>query len=163
MKIIRPPLFMRPHPDLELEQAIDRELRSLPDRPAPASLAPRVLRAIAERQRLPWWRKSFTHWPAPARLLFLVASTCLAGLLVYLAVGLSSGATLATLGTEARELAVSFGILRRLGDALGGATLTLARAAGPWLGWSLVTIAGISYLTTVALGTVCWRLATRRL
>jgi hypothetical protein len=74
MKIIRPPLFMRPHPDLELEMAIDRELRSLPDRPAPASLAPRVLQAIAERQRLPWWRKSFTHWPA-RRLLFLVAST----------------------------------------------------------------------------------------
>lgn len=55
-----------------LERVIHRTLRALPARPAPRSLEQRVLAEIARRAALPWWRKSFVHWPVPARAGFSV-------------------------------------------------------------------------------------------
>jgi hypothetical protein len=66
---------MTPSPhnnDHHLERAIHRTLRELPPRPAPRSLEQRVLAEIARRAALPWWRKSFVHWPVPARAGFSV-------------------------------------------------------------------------------------------
>lgn len=162
MKIIRHPLFMSPHPDEELEHLIDRELRRLPDRPAPDSLMPRVFGAIAARQALPWWRKSFAHWPVSARLVFLAGSTALAAMLGYLVWGVSSGVSLGALGAEIRPWLSGFGAVRSVVETLASAAVVMARSAGPWLMWSAVSIATVSYLTTIGLGTVCWRLATRR-
>lgn len=55
-----------------LERAIHRTLRELPPRRAPQALEQRVLAEIARRVALPWWRKSFAHWPLVARAAFLV-------------------------------------------------------------------------------------------
>lgn len=57
--------------DQHLERVIHRTLRELPSRAAPSSLEQRVLAEIARRAALPWWRKSFVHWPVPARATFL--------------------------------------------------------------------------------------------
>lgn len=54
-----------------------RALRDLPLRPAPRSLEQRVLAELSRRAALPWWRKSFVHWPAVARLGFVVVSAAL--------------------------------------------------------------------------------------
>lgn len=163
MKIIRHPLFMRPTPESELEQAIDRELRRLPDRRAPETLLPRVLQAIAERQRLPWWQKSFAYWPWPARVLFLAGTSGLAAFLVYFTWGLTSGVSLGSLTDELGQLSGRFDLVRGLGGTLGGAVMTLVRSAGPWLLWGTVGVLGACYLTTMALGTFCWRLASQRI
>ena len=57
----------------ELERAVvTRALRDLPLRRAPATLEARVLGELARRAALPWWRRSFGHWPLPARAVFLV-------------------------------------------------------------------------------------------
>jgi hypothetical protein len=162
MKIIRHPLFMRPHPDEELEHLIDRELRRLPELPAPATLMPRVMQAIAARQAVPWWRKSFIHWPVSARLAFLAGSSALTALLVYLVWGFSSGVSLGGLGSEIQPWLSGLSAIRSLLETLGSAALVLAKSASNWLMWSAITMAAVSYLTTVGLGTVCWRLATRR-
>ena len=59
----------------KLESLVDQLARSQPPRRAPASLQTRVLAQLALRQRpMPWWRKGFTHWPLPARVVFLIAS-----------------------------------------------------------------------------------------
>ena len=63
---------------------MDRALRDLPPRPAPRSLEERVLAEIARRQALPWWRKSFAHWPGSARILFVVVSLGVTGLVLLL-------------------------------------------------------------------------------
>lgn len=65
---------MTPHPDnnRQLEQWIDEAMRGLPLRSAPASLEERVLAEIARRAALPWWRKSFAHWPIAARAGFIL-------------------------------------------------------------------------------------------
>jgi hypothetical protein len=68
-------------PDDELERLLDRTLRELPLRRAPAALASRVLRELERRAALPWWRRDFARWPLPARVAFLV----ICGALVTLA------------------------------------------------------------------------------
>lgn len=60
-----------------IEQAVHRALRELPARRAPQSLEQRVLAELSRRAALPWWRKSFVHWPAIARLGFVVVSAAL--------------------------------------------------------------------------------------
>jgi hypothetical protein len=66
-----------PRPDQhqdKLERLVDRALREQPLRHAPPSLESRVLAEIERRTALPWYRKSFGHWPLAARAGFLVAS-----------------------------------------------------------------------------------------
>jgi hypothetical protein len=58
----------------KLERLVDRALREQPLRHAPRSLEARVLAEIERRAALPWYRKSFGHWPLAARAGFLVAS-----------------------------------------------------------------------------------------
>jgi hypothetical protein len=60
------------HDDKQLEETIHRALRELPARRAPHSLEQRVLAEIERRAALPWWRRSFTYWPAAARIGFVV-------------------------------------------------------------------------------------------
>ncbi|HWB99211.1 MAG TPA: hypothetical protein VG672_21025, partial [Bryobacteraceae bacterium] len=56
----------------DLETEIDRLLRELPELNAPASLAPRVLAALARKTALPWYRQPWTAWPFYLRLAVFV-------------------------------------------------------------------------------------------
>ena len=73
---------MNPQDPHRLESSIHRILRSVPDRTAPAGLEGRVLAEIALRAALPWWRRSFTHWPAAVRAAFVAGSAVAAALLM---------------------------------------------------------------------------------
>ncbi len=162
MKIIRHPLFMRPTPESELEQAIDGELRRLPDLRAPATLLPRVLQALAERERRPWWQKSASYWPWPARGLFLIATSGLAGFLLYFTWGVSSGISLAALASEVADATQRLESIRAVCGSLLGAVVLVVRSAEPWLLWSAAGVLMASYFTTLALGTYCYRLVSQR-
>ncbi|MEP6547417.1 MAG: hypothetical protein ABJD53_08105 [Gammaproteobacteria bacterium] len=59
-------------PDEAMQRLLDRTLRELPLRGAPATLESRVFSELERRAVRPWWRRSFTHWPAPAKVAFLV-------------------------------------------------------------------------------------------
>jgi len=80
---------------LELELA--RELRSLPDLPAPATLAPRVLAAIARQANPRWYRRPWPAWPrllqagSMALLLALFGALCFGGWELQQAAGAASG------------------------------------------------------------------------
>jgi hypothetical protein len=69
--------------DERLERFVGGLLRELPHRQAPAALEARVLEEIGRRAALPWWRKSFLHWPQLAQVALVLA---LAGV-VKLAIG----------------------------------------------------------------------------
>jgi len=58
-----------------------RVLRGLPDRKAPSGLEARILMELSRRAALPWWRKSFSHWPSAVRISFLALSVLAAILL----------------------------------------------------------------------------------
>lgn len=163
MKIIRHPLFMRPTPESDLEQRLDLEFRRLPPLRAPEDLLPRVMTAVARHARRPWWMKPAAQWPVPARLAFLAFSTGLVGLLIYFTWGLSSGASFSLLTDEVAEFSGRLDLARSLGGALAGAGVALVRSAGPWLTWSAVGLVAVCYLTTLTLGTYCYRLASERI
>jgi hypothetical protein len=84
---------MIPPPDKheKLEHLIHQTLRELPARRAPRSLEERVRAEIERRALLPWWRKSFAHWPVAARACFLLASVGVAKLGLWGAVWVMSG------------------------------------------------------------------------
>ena len=63
----------------DLEQRVHRALRQLPLRTAPPTLESRVHRELHRLATLPWWRRSFAHWPAAARAGFVVVCIALAG------------------------------------------------------------------------------------
>ena len=59
-------------PNEKLEELVHRTLRDLPARRAPRSLERSVFAEIERRAALPWWRRSFVHWPVAARAGFVV-------------------------------------------------------------------------------------------
>jgi len=73
---------MNPQDQDKLEASIHRVLRSIPDRRAPSTLESRVLAELARRAALPWWRRSFAHWPSSVRGCFFVLAVVAAALVV---------------------------------------------------------------------------------
>jgi hypothetical protein len=61
-----------PENNENLERLIHRTLRELPPRPAPRTLERRVMAELERRAALPWWRKSFVHWPLGVRAIFVL-------------------------------------------------------------------------------------------
>ncbi len=109
-----------PSPDPEkLEQLIHRQLRSLPDRSAPSSLETRVLAELARRATLPWWRRSYTQWPAGLRFAFiLLLATGAAGILGFSRSSVTAQA-LSELALRFPWIAFLQAIASNLGESVG--------------------------------------------
>lgn len=146
-----------------LAARIDRELRALPVLPAPKTLAPRVLAALAARQQAPWWRQSWAGWPPGIRMAFLAVSLGVAGLLVIV------GLQLPTLGLAAGALqtvAGWFAWIQPYVDPVWRIMEALwigLKAAPPLLLWSVTAFIGLAYAMCVGLGTLGYRVAVNRI
>jgi hypothetical protein len=134
-------------PEDPLEPVFDRALRELPLRRAPTSLESRVLRELERRATLPWWRRSFTHWPLMARAAFLVICGAAGGLAV-------TGAATAAADVRALYWAREIGALM----ASGGSLLTLLTRIAPplWL-YEGIAVCGVLYAVLFGLGAVLYR------
>jgi hypothetical protein len=77
----------------QLERLVDDVLRKQPLRRAPASLEARVLARIGQHEAAPWWRESFSHWPAAARLALLITLIVVAKLTLDVVVWMFSAPT----------------------------------------------------------------------
>lgn len=147
-----------------LAKLVHGELRRLPDRRAPGTLAPRVMAALAARQQAPWWRQSWSHWPPGMRLGFLSLCLTLAGGLVLVGLQLppfnelTSEFTQPLLGwvDTARPYWL---LLLRLGDA----GWLVIKSAPPHVLWLCAAAVGLSYAFCVGLGTLGYRLALNRI
>jgi hypothetical protein len=64
----------------KLERLLNDTLRELPLRRAPDAFQSRVLSELTRREALPWWRRSFAHWPAAGRAVFVAVCMALIGL-----------------------------------------------------------------------------------
>ena len=65
---------MNPMTPEELEKFIHENLRSLPSRRAPRTLESRVLAALEHQAMIPWYHRSWSHWPAAMRAGFLIVA-----------------------------------------------------------------------------------------
>ena len=153
---------MNPDHDQRLAAVINRELRALPELAAPAALADRVMRAIKQRARLPWYRRSWQTWPVALQAASLVVLLALFGGLCLGGWKLSQ--------TEAATMA-----LRRAGEWLSGlnligntlyvlsnATLLVVKKLGTGVIVACLVMVGLGYAACVGLGTVYFRLAFAR-
>ena len=139
------------------EQLVHRTLRELPLRRAPRSLEQRVLAEIERRAALPWWRRSFAHWPAVARAGFIVL--CAGLVRLVLAGGGSMAAGFAP--TEfANAFAQQFAWMDRglvIGRALAGFCEIMSRnIPALWLYIGLVFFASM-YAALFGLGAAAYK------
>jgi hypothetical protein len=140
-----------------MEAKMHRVLRGLPDRKAPSGLEARILAELSRRSALPWWRKSFAHWPSAVRLSFLalcvLAAVLLASGLVML--GKSNGAHALSGGFSnayswyllARDIAVS---------ARDRVASLAASVPSLWLYGGIAALA-VGYATLAAFGAATYR------
>lgn len=145
---------MSKHDPEELEKMIHRTLRSLPERRAPRSLEHRVLAAIEARQALPWWHKSFVHWPQAVKAVFLLLSGALAAVLVTLA--LRAGSDLGTPASVQNTL-TTLGHLRAIGGSLADTCSAVVRnIPALWLYGGLAFLTFL-YASLIGLGATAYR------
>jgi hypothetical protein len=135
-------------PDDPRQLLLDRTLRELPLRRAPPTLEARVIGELERRAALPWWRRSFGHWPLFARAGFLV----LCGALIRLAF---LGSVAAVAGVDSLLWARRAGMVV---VTLGNLAAAIARISPPhWL-YQGAVVCGALYAVLFGLGAVVYRL-----
>jgi hypothetical protein len=149
----------RHSPEENWEAWLDRRLRELPDRPAPASLAPRVLAAVAARAHCPWYRRPWLEWPRAAQVVSLVAVSFMLGSLTYALLHLGE---LPGPETWSRRLEVWLAPLEAVWAALvtigDGLRRLLPEVSGKvWL--ALGGVVALMYATCLGVGTLLYRMA----
>jgi hypothetical protein len=143
-----------PDPNARLERLIGAVLRELPLRRAPATLQARVLQAIEHRSRHPWWQSGYAHWPAAARVCFLVGGAVMAVLVALassqLVGGLESSSTLSGISSGLTPAAAS---VRVTAETL---SLIVRSIPAVWLYGGLALIATL-YATLFGIGAAAYR------
>ena len=144
----------------ELEQVIQRELRSLPELQAPETLLHRVMLAVHAKERRPWWQRPW--WTRPAQALSLASLVATVAALLYFGAGAWQAAGI---GNPLDKIWHWFSWLAPVRDWLvtlaNAVTLVLQKGGKPYLLIGL-GVAGTMYLLCVATGTACYRLAFNR-
>jgi hypothetical protein len=142
-------------PNDALERLLDRTLHELPLRRAPVTLESRVFAELERRAALPWWRRSFAHWPLVARGAFLV----ICGALVLLAF-LGGAAAVAGFRSLHESGALSLSWVREaavlMASAANLSTLLLRTVPPPWLYGSIAACA-LLYAVLFGLGAAVYR------
>jgi hypothetical protein len=144
-----------PEKDHALQQLLDDAFQHLPARRAPRDLESRVMRELERRAALPWWRKTFAHWPAAARGAFVLTCSGLIGLMLL--GGHWTATTVHTLqGSAAMPLSVAREAMA-LFTATGELAVLLANAIpAAWLYVGLATGA-VLYAVLFGLGAAAYR------
>jgi hypothetical protein len=130
------------------EELLDRTVRELPVRRAPATLESRVLGELQRRAALPWWRRSFAHWPLLARAVFV--AICGASIrLAFL------GGTTAAAGINSLSWAHQIGTLAASGRNLAA---LLAHTTPPAWTYEGIAVCAVLYAILFGLGAAAYRM-----
>ena len=148
------------HP--QLEAAVDRELKALPNLRAPQTLLPRVMAVIEQRAVLPWYRRAWQTWPQPLRVVSMLILLVAFGGLCFGSWQLVHAPAVASATSEAsgwfRMLSRTLSTLGVLANALALAV----RSLGPLALFGIMIALLLSYAACVGFGTLYVRLAFAR-
>jgi hypothetical protein len=136
------------------ERLLGEMLRHLPARPAPHSLESRVLGELARRASQPWWRRSFGHWPAFARVGWVTACGLLIGITLQGGPWTTAVGSLQGTGAMSTWIRQAATITGRVGN-LGASLLDAVPAAWLLLGLAAATLL---YAFLFGLGAAAYRL-----
>ena len=143
----------------KLEAAVDRELKALPEIPAPTTLIARVMATIELRAALPWFRRAWHTWPGPLRGLFLVTMLALFGGICFGGWEATHTATFGLAVHKAGDWFSGFSAIYTALNALAGAIVALIKQINSVVLIAFLCAAGLGYALFLALGTVYVRLA----
>jgi hypothetical protein len=153
---------MNPHQEKQLEAAIDRRLKALPELHAPRTLLPRVMTVIEQRAAVPWYRRAWQTWPLAlqagslAALLAMFGGLCIGGWQLTH----SAGAGAAT--QEINGWLAAANMVWRTLSVLGNAVVLAVQRLGTGFIVACVVLALVCYAVSLGLGTVSVRLALAR-
>ena len=142
---------------------MDRELKRLPDLPAPVTLVHHVMLAVHQRARLPWYRRAWSAWPVRVQAVSLGALVVLAVGLIVFAANPSFIPGVSGLGARLSQWTASVSALLQQVELLFRALVVVLNAVGR----DLLVFGGLfvlaAYGCSVALFTACYRLARQRI
>jgi hypothetical protein len=150
---------MNPDYDKQLEATINRELKALPELPAPGTLANRVMAAIGQRDRAPWYRRSWQTWPAAWQAALLVVLLALFGGLCLGGWQLSQAEVTMFALHRVSEWFSGLNVIGNTFNALASATVLVAKKLGTGFIVVCLVATGTAYAMCIGLGTVYYRLA----
>lgn len=153
---------MNENENSQLEAAVDRELKALPNRPAPQTLLPRVMAVIERRAELPWYRRAWQTWPQPLKVVSLLVLLAAFGGLCFGSWQFVHAPAMASATSEAsgwfRMLSGAWGTLGVLANAL----VLAVKSLGSVVLFGIITALLLSYAACVGFGTLYLRLAFAR-
>jgi hypothetical protein len=145
--------------DKQLEAAISRELKALPELAAPGALANRVMAAIGQRARVPWYRRSWQMWPVVLQAASLITLLALFGGLCLASWKLSQAETTTFALHRVGEWFSGLSMIGNTFNVLVSAAVLVVKKLGTGFIVTCLIVAGIGYAMCVGLGTVYFRLA----
>jgi ABC-type amino acid transport system permease subunit len=143
----------------QLKLAISRELKSLPELTAPASLASRVMAALERRANLPWHHRSWATWQPALQMASLAAMLALFGGLCFAGWELSRTETIMSAMHRAGQLFSGLNSIGSLFNILAGTAVLVAKKLGSTFIIACLVAAGLGYAVFMGLGTFYFRLA----
>jgi hypothetical protein len=146
----------------QLEAQLDRELKQLPDLQAPRSLALRVMAAVKLRASVPWYHQSWPAWPVAIRVMALVVSLALFGVLCFAAWQVSQLPVFASCTRSLDSMMSGLNAVWNTINVLLEAVVLAVKHLGTWFMLGLLTMAALAYGVCLGLGSVYLKLAFAR-
>ena len=141
---------MNPNHETELAAQLDRELKSLPLLRAPASLAPRVMAALATQERAPMFRGGWQTWPLALRAASLVLLVALFAGLCFAGWQASQTAAMTTVTAKVSSVFSLVGLVGKTLSVLGDAATHVFRSLGT--GYIVVAVAVVLLANAACVG-----------
>jgi len=153
---------MNENENSQLEAAVDRELKALPNLRAPQRLLQRVMAMIEQRAASPWYRRDWQTWPLPLQVVSMaVLLVAFAGLCFESSQLVHAPAVLSATSEASgwfRFLSRSFSTLGVIANAL----VLAVRSLGPLVLSGILMALLLGYAACVGFGTLYLRLAFAR-
>jgi hypothetical protein len=153
---------MKPEYDQELEAAIDRELKGLPELPAPDAFASRVMLAIESRATVAWYLQPWERWPAALRLGSLALLLALFGGVCFGGWRLAQGEAFIGATHKLGQWLSEVSALGNTVNVLLGAVVLAVKQLNPGIIIAVLAALAVGYAICLGLGTVCVRIAFAR-
>ena len=153
---------MNPDHEKQLEAAIDRELKRLPELSAPETLGARVMARIEQRSARAWHQQAWPAWPLPAQVLSLVVMLALFGGICFAGWRFCHGPEIGVVAQKATGWFSGLSVIWNTIGAVAGAAMLAIKKLGTGFLIICGVIAVCNYFACVGLGTVAVRLALAR-
>jgi hypothetical protein len=153
---------MNPDYEKRLEEAVGRELKSLPELPAPLTLISRVMNSLESKAPLRWYRRSWLMWPIALRVVSMAALLAMFGGICFASWKLTQAESFLSYVHEVNAWFTSANTLwSTLNSVLGVGVLLLKKLGTGFIVAGLLAV-GMGYAMCIGLGTVYVRLALGR-